>query len=109
MTNHLASACEQNWETFCEVDRACPDKMSEFSFEGGGIGLNTLLMSSSASGSSPRAVLALFSNCRFWAHLKQKTAIVILFVDAKPTILSLEPKANYRYDLNKEMKTNIHG
>merc|ERR550519_1246731 len=52
---------EQNSDTSSEVFEIVPDRISGFILEGGGIGLYTLLISSSGSGSSPRPALAWFS------------------------------------------------
>ena len=68
VANHLASDCEQNWETWCALELICPDRTRAFNLLGGGRGLNSLFTSSSGSGSSPRATRAVLSCCRFWRN-----------------------------------------
>ena len=53
VANHLAKDCEQNWATCWAVEEACPDNTKALSLDGGAIGLNTLLISSSGKVSSP--------------------------------------------------------
>ena len=87
--NHLASDCEQNWETWCALELICPDRTRAFNLFGGGRGLNSLLTSSSGRGSSPRATRAVLSCCRFcrnrvlsWHCLTARFWDLLNFIDS---------------------------